>query len=126
MGEFGNGAGAQSRRIVEGSGADVIELPVAQHVRVRLLTRAIFAALEPLGFPALCRFICRGPFRCLQIDRCAVVIFAPESRDLLFLLRMRCGPRVLLVTEDIDMIADFARQYACARINGNPALMDLL
>ena len=103
-----------------------IRLPDWRYVRARRLKHAIVDAIAAMDFEASCRLRPLGSSTCIDIDEFAAIIIPSGSRDFLFLLRMRRGPRILLSTDDMDMLVDFVRQYAWARIGQDPVLRGFL
>lgn len=107
-----------------GDASNVVRLPDWQDRRARHLRDAVVAAVAMADFAASCRLRSLGSSRCLDIDEFATIIIPSRSRDFLFLLRMRCGPRILLGTDDMGMLVDFVRQYVLARIDRDPVLRE--
>ena len=106
--------------------SNIIKLPDWQDLRARRLRAAIADAITTIGFETVCRLRLLGTSRYIEIDEFAAVVIPTNSRDFLFLLRMTHGPEILLITDDMDMMVDFVRQYAWACIVQDPVLECIL
>lgn len=130
MGKVGLGggtiAGSVPRRIGTSSAANVVDLPHRDMARTRLLVRALLNVLESLNFLDQFRVIDCGRSQRIEIDVLATILIPAGSREFLFELKMRHGPRTLLATDDYELMADFVRQYVHARLGENAELRELL
>jgi hypothetical protein len=106
--------------------AEIIEFPGRQIARERLLASAVIAALTGLECRLGLQLVECGPLRSLRIDAYAVIDIPTGSKDFRFRLQVNSGGHILLVTDDVAMIADFARQYVLARIKNHAVLQELL
>ena len=123
---IGGGACFETSKADTAVPSNIIKLPDWQDIRAWHLKSAIVEAVAEVDSEVVCRMKPLGSSRRIDIDDFAAIIMPIGSRDLLFLLRMKCGPRILLSTDDMDMMVDFVRQYVWARVGQDPVLQGLM